>query len=86
MIDNLYIKGFSEIFSRLLSRSNVSCYQISHYTGIDQAYLSRLRNGEKYTPSTEVILKICIALAHFGTEVKLSDIEEPLNSVGRTIV
>jgi DNA-binding Xre family transcriptional regulator len=79
------MKQFSETFSKLLLSSGVTCYQINQYTGIDPAYLSRLKNGEKYNPSTEVLLKVCFALAHFGPNVKLSDIEDLLNAVGRTI-
>ena len=86
MISNLYAKEFSREFSVLLSKHEISCYRISQFTGIDQAYLSRLKNGEKCNPSTDVILKICLALTHFSPKIKLSDIEDLLNSVGRTIV
>jgi hypothetical protein len=42
----LYNDDFAKIFSELLGKSGVSCYQISKFMDLDQAYLSRLKNGE----------------------------------------
>ena len=81
----IYSSNFSEIFSKLLAKSKVSCYQIGQYADIDEAYLSRLKSGEKQNPSAKAILKISIGLAHFGKNIKLADIEGLLNSIGRSI-
>jgi transcriptional regulator with XRE-family HTH domain len=75
----------SEVLDNLLEESGVSCYKISNYTGIDEAYLSRLRNGEKHNPSLEVLIKIALALAYFSSKISIHDIEELLNSTGRTL-
>ena len=81
----LYSNDFYEVFNGLLKRTGISCYQINGYTGLDGAYLSRLRNGQKSNPSAETILKISLALVHFSNDIKLHDIEVLLNSVGRSI-
>ena len=82
----LYEKSFAEAFSKLLAKSGITCYQIHEYTHLDQAYLSRLKNGEKKNPSPETIMKISLAICHFSNKIKLSDIEKLLNSVGRSIL
>jgi hypothetical protein len=83
MKTGLYTNDFSRIFSKLLEKSSISCYQIHQYSGIDQAYLSRLRSGEKCNPSPEVIMRIVLALA--CNKVTMYDIETLLNSVGRSL-
>ena len=77
--------GFSEAFSDLLDKSGVTCYKIAQWSGLDQAYLSRLKSGEKKNPSFETIIKICLALAHCGKGITLYDIEELLNADGRSL-
>lgn len=81
----LYEKDFSEAFSTLLQKTGISCYQISQYSHLDQAYLSRLKSGEKQNPSTETIIKISLALTHYSNEVELHDIQRLFKSVGRSI-
>jgi hypothetical protein len=68
----------SEVLDNLLEESGVSCYKISNYTGIDE-------NGEKHNPSLEVLIKIALALAYFSSKISIHDIEELLNSTGRTL-
>ncbi len=85
METGLYTNQFAEGFSKLLEKSSISCYRISQYTGIDQAYLSRLRNGEKCNPSPEVIMRIGLALTRLSDKVAMHDIETLLNSVGRSL-
>ena len=80
----LYAKDFSRVFSKLLEKTG-SCYKISKYTGLDQAYLSRLKNGGKINPSIETVMKIGLAMTYLGQEVSLYDIEELFNSVGRSL-
>jgi transcriptional regulator with XRE-family HTH domain len=81
----LYSNGFSQVFSDLLKKTGVACYQISKYAHLDQAYLSRLRNGEKNNPSPETVMKISLALAHLSNKFNLYDVETLFNSVGRSI-
>jgi len=82
----LYSNDFSEVFSKLLEKADISCYQISQYTNLDQAYLSRLKTGEKQNPSPETVIKISLALAHYGKHVQLHDIQNLFKSVGRSII
>ena len=82
---SLYSSNFQKIFGDLLTRTGISCYQITKYTDLDGAYLSRLRNGGKNNPSAETIMKISLALAHLSEDIALYDIEELFNSVGRSI-
>ena len=81
----IYNNTFSEVFNELLNKSKVSCYKICQFTGINQAYLSRLKNGKKINPSPETIMKIALALVHFSDKISLYDIEKLFNSVGRSI-
>lgn len=81
----LYLSDFSEVFSKLLEKSGVSCYRIAEYTGLDEAYLSRLRNGKKHNPSPEAIMRIGLALAHFSDKIKICDIEDLFEVVGRSL-
>ena len=81
----LFRNDFCKMFDNLLKRTGISCYQISKYTNLDGAYLSRLRNGGKNNPSAETIMKISLALAHLSKDIALHDIEELFGAVGRSI-
>lgn len=81
----LYSKDFSKVFSDLLQKSEVSCYKITQYTGLDQGYLSRLRNGVRSNPSPETIVRISLALVHYCGKVEQHDIERLFSSVGRSL-
>ncbi len=76
--------NFAKAFNRLLQQSQLSCYKIYTFTGIDQGYLSRLSNGGKTNPNPETILKISLALCHYSSKVTLDDIEGLFASVGRS--
>jgi transcriptional regulator with XRE-family HTH domain len=80
----LYSNNFAQVFSNLLDRTGISCYQINQYTHLDQSYLSRLRNGQRRNPSPETIVKISLGLVHFSDKVSLYDIEALFKSVGRS--
>lgn len=84
-MDGLYKGHFAEAFSKLLDKTGVSCYHINQYTHLDQAYLSRLRSGKKDHPNPEVIIKIALAICHYGGKTRLSDIESLFRSTGRTL-
>ena len=81
----VYSNNFAEAFSQVLEKANVSCYKISQYSHLDEAYLSRLKNGEKHNPSPETIVRISMALAHLSAEVKLYDLEKLFNATGRSL-
>jgi transcriptional regulator with XRE-family HTH domain len=85
MRQGLYRDQFSDVFSRLLEKSGISRYGVSKFSGIDQAYLSRLRKGDKDHPSPEVVMRISLALVHWSDKLSLHDIEELFNSTGRTL-
>jgi transcriptional regulator with XRE-family HTH domain len=82
----LYSNNFAQVFSNLLDRTGISCYQINQYTHLDQSYLSRLRNGQKRNPSPETIVKISLGLVHFSDKVGLYDIEALFKAVGRSVL
>ena len=86
LIMTLYASEFSKVFSTLLEENGISCYKISRYTSLDEAYLSRLKNGGKHDPSPETLIKISLALAHYGNQVQLDDIQRLFKSVGRSII
>jgi hypothetical protein len=85
MKPGIYSNDFAGAFSRLLEETGISCYQIYQYTHLDQAYLSRLRTGEKGNPSPQSVMKISLAFAHLGKDVNLLSIEKLFNAVGRSI-
>ena len=82
----IYSTDFAKVFSRLIEKYNLSYYQVSQFSGLDQAYLSRLKSGEKKNPSPETVVKISLATCHLNNKVQLSDIEELFNSTGRSLV
>jgi hypothetical protein len=81
----LFIDDFAKTFSELVVKSGVSCYRIGQYINLDEAYLSRLKNGQKINPSPETIVRICIALAHFGDKLDINDFEKLFNAGGRSL-
>ena len=85
MASGIYPSNFSTVFSRLLEKTGVSCYQIKQFTQLNEGYLSRLRTGERNNPSPETVFKIGLAFMHLSKDVKLHDVERLLNSVGRSM-
>lgn len=81
----LYSSDFSIVFRKLLEKARISCYRISQFTHLNEAYLSRLKNGEKCNPSPETIVKISLALTHFSEKIQLHDIEGLFNAGGRSL-
>ncbi len=81
----LYSTNFSEVFSTLLAKTGISCYQVSQYSHLDQAYLSRLKSGQKQNPGTETIIKISLALTHYSVKIELHDVQRLFKSVGRSL-
>lgn len=86
MRTGIYVDSFSKVFSKLLEKTRITCYQISQYSHLDQAYLSRLKSGEMSNPGIETLMKISLALVHFSDKVTFYDIESLFNSVGRSLL
>jgi hypothetical protein len=82
----LFDENFSRVFSDLLNKSKVTCYRISEFTHLDEAYLNRLKNGEKSNPSPETVMKICLALVKFSDKLTIFDIEDLFKTIGRSII
>ena len=82
----LYTDDFAEAFKKALTKCGVTCYEISKYCHLDEAYLSRLKSGERSNPSVESIIKIALALAHSSQKFSISDAEALLNSAGRSLL
>ena len=83
MATGILSNNFSQTFCGLLEERGVSCYQIGKYSGLDQAYLSRLKSGGRSNPSPETIMKISLALAHLSPQISLYDIQKLFRSAGR---
>jgi hypothetical protein len=81
----LYGNEFAKIFSELTARSGVSCYKIGQYVNLDEAYLSRLKSGEKMNPSPETVVRICLALAHFSDKLDINDFETLFHACGHSL-
>jgi hypothetical protein len=81
----IYSDEFSDIFSNLLEKYDVSCYKIHKYSHLDQGFLSHLRNGQKLNPSPETILKIALTLVHNSSKIKVSEINQLFKAVGRSL-
>ena len=81
----LYANDFANAFSRILEESGASCYRIAQFANLDQAYLSRLRSGEKANPSPETVMKICLGLVRASEKATLHDCEKLFRSVGRSL-
>jgi transcriptional regulator with XRE-family HTH domain len=81
MMNGIYTNDFAHVFSRLLEENEISCYQISQFTHLDQAYLSRLKNGKRENPSPATIIKISLALTHYSDKITIHDIQKLFRSV-----
>jgi len=81
----LFYDNFSRVFSDLLIKSKVSCYRISEFTHLDEAYLNRLKSGEKSNPSPETVMKICLALARFSDKLNIFELDGLFKAIGRSI-
>ena len=71
---------FSTMLKSLRSKSGKSRYKLAQYSGIDEAYLSRLESGERQNPSRDVVMKLGLALASDTSAVSLDDVNELLLS------
>lgn len=54
--------SFTQVFNRLLVASGKSLTQVATISGLDRAYVLRLSNGDKISPSYETVIRLFIAL------------------------
>jgi len=85
MKEGIYNYQFTEELSRLLGKSGVSCYKICQYSHIDQAYLSKLKNGEKNNPSPEIVMRIALAIVYYGGNITIAYIEKLFRPTGHSL-
>ena len=76
------MKAFSARLQTLRRRTRKSKYRVAKYSGLDQAYILRLENGEKTNPSRDVVLRLALALAHNSDAVSIDDVDELLLAAG----
>ena len=73
---------FSTTLKFLRSKAGKSRYRLAQYTGLTEAYLSRLESGERNNPSRNVVVKLGLALASETSAVTLDDVNQLLLSAG----
>jgi transcriptional regulator with XRE-family HTH domain len=73
---------FAETLRRLRLKARKSRYKLAQWTGLSEAYLLRLENGERSNPGRDVVLLISLALVSGSEGIDLYDIEELMLSAG----
>jgi transcriptional regulator with XRE-family HTH domain len=76
------IMEFGETLKRLRTKAAKSRYKLAQWTGLSEAYLLRLENGERANPSRDVVLLIALALTSGSQNIDIYDIEEFTLSAG----
>ena len=73
---------FSATLKSLRFKSGKSRYRLAQYTGLSEAYLSRLESGERQNPTRDVVMKLGLALVADTSSVTMEDVNELLLSAG----
>ena len=73
---------FGEAFRILRLNAGKSRYKLAQYTGLNEAYLSRLERGLKTNPSREAVMLLALALVQNNQAVSANDIDLLLLSAG----
>jgi transcriptional regulator with XRE-family HTH domain len=73
---------FGDTLKQLRTKAGKSRYRLAQWTGLSEAYLLRLENGERANPSRDVVLLIALALASGSPNIDIYDIEEFTLSAG----
>ena len=73
---------FGDTLRKLRIQAGKSRYKLAQYTGLSQAYLMRLENGERANPSRDVVLMLGLALVEKSESVTIWDIDDLLLSAG----
>ena len=67
---------FNAMLKRLRVKAGKSRYKLAQWSGLSEAYLLRLENGERTNPGRDVVLLIALALVYNSPSVDVYDIEE----------
>ena len=67
---------FNAMLKRLRTKAGKSRYKLAQWSGLSEAYLLRLENGERINPGRDVVLLIALALVYNSPSVDVYDIEE----------
>lgn len=86
MTTTLFPNYFTSTFRNLVKKSRVTCYRISQYSHVDEAYLWRLMKGDKNNPSPETVVKISLALAHLSDNTTIYDINDLFKAIGHPLL
>lgn len=81
----IFKDNFADAFDEILNKLSISGHQIAYSTRLDEAYISRLRSGQKKNPSDETIIKICLAIAHYANKLPLDEIELLFKASGHSL-
>lgn len=73
---------FGDTLKQLRIKAGKSRYKLAQWTGLSEAYLLRLENGERANPSRDVVLLIALALTSGSQNIDIYDIEEFTLSAG----
>lgn len=73
---------FGISLKRLRRKAGKSRYKLAQWTGLSEAYLLRLENGERANPSRDVVVLLALALVSDAKAVDVYDIEEFMLSAG----
>ena len=73
---------FASALKRLRVKAGKSRYKLAQWTGLSDAYLLRLENGERSNPSRDVVILLALALVSNGKSIDTYDIEELMLSAG----
>ena len=82
MVPPRHSTEFSAALKRLREKSGKSRYKLAQYSGLDEAYVSRLESGGRRNPSRDVVVKLSLALVQDSSEVSIHDVNELLLSAG----
>ena len=67
---------FGVMLKRLRTKAGKSRYRLAQWSGLSEAYLLRLENGERNNPGRDVVLLIALALVSTSPIIDVYDIEE----------
>ena len=73
---------FSTTLKFLRSKAGKSRYRLAQYSGLTEAYLSRLESGERNNPSRNVVMRIGFALVTDTSSVTMDDVNQLLWAAG----
>ncbi len=66
---------FGDTLKQLRYKAGKSRYKLAQWTGLSEAYLLRLENGERVNPNWDVVLLIALALTSRSSNINVYDFE-----------